>query len=201
MQPDERVVLARETRLGVRGHHRRERRDYRQLVHGVKVEPFDAAEIVEALRHESRFLAQLPQRGLDRRFSRLDRAVHRLPRSGIAAARRASQHEHFELLARATEYEGIDEADLDRRHAGRRRPSTASSRADRARARNGFWRKSSAPSSNTRTSLSSSPFAVNTITGIDAVAGRERSCDSTPYPSSAGRLRSRTIMSGPTRST
>src|SRR2546422_9810749 len=56
----------------------------------------------------------------------------------------------------------------------RRRPSTASSRADSARARNGFVRKSSAPSSNTRTSLSSSPFAVSTITGMSAVAGGER---------------------------
>jgi hypothetical protein len=58
----------------------------------------------------------------------------------------------------------------------RRRPSTASRRAVRARARNGLVTKSSAPSSNTRTSLSSSPLAVSTIIGISRVAGRERSC-------------------------
>src|SRR6266480_830326 len=52
----------------------------------------------------------------------------------------------------------------------RRRPSTASNRAESARARNGFVRKSSAPSSNTRTSLSSSLFAVRTMTGMSATA-------------------------------
>ena len=48
----------------------------------------------------------------------------------------------------------------------RRRLRTDSSRAERARARNGLVRKSSAPSWKTRTSLSSSPFAVRTMTGI-----------------------------------
>src|SRR5262245_66061464 len=47
-----------------------------------------------------------------------------------------------------------------------RRPRTASSRTARARARNGLERKSSAPSSNTFTSFSSSPFAVSTTIGM-----------------------------------
>ena len=46
-------------------------------------------------------------------------------------------------------------------------------------ARNGLVMKSSAPSSKTRTSLSSSPLAVSTTTGMARVAGRERSCCST----------------------
>ena len=60
------------------------------------------------------------------------------------------------------------------------RPSTASSRAVRARALKGLVMKSSAPSSNTRTSLSSSPLAVSTTTGMCRVAVLERSCCRTP---------------------
>ena len=52
--------------------------------------------------------------------------------------------------------------------------SSALSRALSARGRNGFVRKSFAPVSNTRTSFSSSPFAVSTITGSFAVDGRAR---------------------------
>src|SRR5436190_1469431 len=112
--------------------------------------------------------------------TRLDRPVHRLPGPHVAAVRTASQRQHLQLLAGATQYICVDETNSDLRQDYRRRPSTASRRADSARARNGLVRKSSAPSSKTRTSLSSSPFAVSTITGMFAVAGRERRCDSTP---------------------
>src|SRR5256885_2757237 len=125
---------------------------------------------------------QLAQRRLHRRFAGLDVPVHRLPRPRRAPPRRASQHQYLESRPARTQQVGIDEVDSNVGQVApqRRRPSTASNRADSARARNGLVRKSSAPSSNTRTSLSSSLFAVSTMTGMSAVAGRERRGDSMP---------------------
>ena len=58
--------------------------------------------------------------------------------------------------------------------------SSALSRALSARGRKGFVRKSFAPVSKTRTSFSSSLFAVNTMTGSLAVEGRARRWFNTP---------------------
>src|SRR3989442_3414511 len=139
---------------------------------------FGAAEIVESLGHEAGLAAQLAQRCLHRRLAGLDGAVHRLPGAGTAPVVAAAQRQHLELPLVPTQCVGVHEGHANR--SQRRRPSTASSRAESARARNGLVRKSSAPSSKTRTSLSSSPFAVSTMTGIFAVAGRGRRCESTP---------------------
>src|SRR5689334_17776667 len=144
------------------------------------IERFGTTEIVKFFRHEPRLFTQLSQRRLHGRFAGLDSAVNRLPRAGTAPppVAAAAQNEDFEPVTRAAQGVGVHE-----HHAclGQRRlPRTASRRAESARARNGLVRKSSAPSSKTRTSLSSSPFAVSTITGMFAVAGRERRWDSTP---------------------
>src|SRR5207253_6960258 len=103
------------------------------------------------------------------------------PGAGATGLGGALEAEDVEAAVGRPQHVHVDDGNRDVGQAVcRRRLSTTSMRAESARARNGLVRKSSAPSSKTRTSLSSSPLAVSTMTGTCTVAGRERRCESTP---------------------
>src|SRR5688500_15846742 len=122
---------------------------------------------VETVNLEAGFLTNLANRRALRAFVRLDTAVYRLPRSRTPRARRAAKQQHQPLVAIRPNDVHIDDADTEIGHARVRAYAlslrSARSRALNARGRNGFVRKSFAPLSNTRTSFSSSPFAVSKI--------------------------------------
>lgn len=85
------------------------RGDEGDLVCIVPIERFDTGRVVQAGRLQTRLLRELTQGGGDRRFTRLDRAMHRLPRPGTAPVRAATQDQHLESLAAFAEDVRIDE--------------------------------------------------------------------------------------------